>query len=103
MNTKFVLGLPRAKQVGLEPKECIPLCFQVRLVRTVSLSVSFARSEGWRQESTDVGVVLSHFVECTPGGERIHGNTGCTAEAVQYIDFSSTGVQRIRLVVRVQS
>ena len=32
-------------------KECIPLCFQVRLVCTLSLSVSLACSEGWQHSS----------------------------------------------------
>mgnify|MGYP006908607340 CR=1 FL=1 len=47
------------------PKEFIPVCFQVRLVTTVSLAVSLACSEGWRPESTGSGVVISHLVECT--------------------------------------
>ena len=46
------------KRAGLETKEYIPLCFQVRLVRTVSLSVSLVCSEGWQPESTGGGVVI---------------------------------------------
>ena len=46
------------KKAGSPTKECIPLCFQVRLVRIVPLSVSLVRSEGWRPESTGGGVVI---------------------------------------------
>ena len=51
---------------GRGAKECIPLCFQVRLVRTVSLSVSLARSEGWRPESTGGGVVVRPSLKGRP-------------------------------------
>ena len=48
-------------------------------------------------------LTVSRFPSCrvyaTRGNTRKYG----LAEAVQYIDFSSTGVERIGFVVRVQS
>jgi hypothetical protein len=52
-------------------------------------------------------LTVSRFPSCrvyaARGRENTGGNTGYTEEAVLYTDFSSTGLQRIGLVVIVQS